>query len=134
MNCRCKTINKKKQDYLARLAELNVEESLGGKHSLSYRILFRPCCDCLDDDFEEVFGTTELSELKTCQYDEAIAFIADWFPPDIVMELSEQMESDFEDYRYRYVEEMPQDRPAYQQLMEDFINAVCSGTERPYED
>lgn len=134
MNCRCNTINKKKQDFISRLAELNIEESLGGKHSLSYRIFFRSCCDFLDDDFEEAFGTTVLSELKTCQYDDAISFITEWFPPAFVMELSEQMESDFEEFRYRYVEEMPQDSPAYQQLMEDFIYAVCSGTERPYED
>lgn len=132
MNCRCKTINKKKQDYISRLAELTIEASLGGKNTLSYRILFPICCESLDDDFEEVFGTTELSELKTCQYDEALAFIVEWFPPDIVMELSVKMEQDFEKFRYRYVEDMPQDSPAYQQLMEDFINAVCSGTERPY--
>lgn len=134
MNCRCKTINKRQQDYLSKIAELSVESCLGGKHSLSYRIFFHPCCEYLDDEFEEIFGTTELSELKTCQYDEALDFIAEWFPPDVVMELSKQMEADFTKYRYRYVEDMPENSPAYQQLMEDFINAVCSGTERPYED
>lgn len=46
--------------------------------------------------------------------------------------LSVKMEQDFEKFRYRYVEDMPQKSPAYKQLMEDFINAVCSGTERPY--
>lgn len=132
MNCRCKTINKKQQDFLARLAELGIEASLGGKNTLSYHILFRPCCENLDSDFEKVFGTTELSELKACRYNDAVEFIAEWFPDDVLMELSVQMEKDFEKFRYRYVEEMPQDSPAYQQLMEDFINAVCSGAERPY--
>lgn len=132
MNCRCKTINKKQQDFLERLAEIGIEACLGGKNSLSYRILFYPCCENLDSDFEKVFGTTELSELKACRYNDAVEFIAEWFPDDVLMELSVQMEKDFEKFRYRYVEEMPQDCPAYQQLMEDFINAVCSGTERPY--
>jgi len=133
MNCRCKTITRK-QDFLGRLAEIGIEACLGGKNSLSYRILFYPCCENLDSDFEKVFGTTELSELKACRYNDAVEFIAEWFPDDVLMELSVQMEKDFEKFRYRYVEEMPQGCPAYQQLMEDFINAICSGTERPYED
>lgn len=66
-NCKCRdTITKKQVDYLGRLAELTVEAALGGKNSLSYRVLFRSCCDNLDDDFEEVFGTTELYELRPC--------------------------------------------------------------------
>ena len=134
MNCRCKTITRKQQDFLGRLAEIGIETCLGGKNSLSYRILFYPCCENLDSDFEKVFGTTELSELKACRYNDAVEFIAEWFPDDVLMELSVQMEKDFEKFRYRYVEEMPQGCPAYQQLMEDFINAICSGTERPYED
>lgn len=132
MNCRCKTITRKQQDFLGRLAEIGIEACLGGKNSLSYRILFYPCCENLDSDFEKVFGTTELSELKACRYNDAVEFIAEWFPDDVLMELSVQMEKDFEKFCYRYVEEMPQDCPAYQQLMEDFINAVCSGAERPY--
>lgn len=134
MNCRCKTITRKQQDFLGRLAEIGIEACLGGKNSLSYRILFYPCCENLDSDFEKVFGTTELSELKACRYNDAVEFIAEWFPDDVLMELSVQMEKDFEKFRYRYVEEMPQGCPAYQQLMEDFINAICSDTERPYED
>lgn len=134
MNCRCKTITRKQQDFLGRLAEIGIEACLGGKNSLSYRILFYSCCENLDSDFEKVFGTTELSELKACRYNDAVEFIAEWFPDDVLMELSVQMEKDFEKFRYRYVEEMPQGCPAYQQLMEDFINAICSGTERPYED
>ena len=36
--------------------------------------------------------------------------------------------------RYKFVEDMPMNSPAYQQLMEDFMYAVCSGSERPCED
>ena len=115
MNCRCKTITRKQQDFLGRLAEIGIEACLGGKNSLSYRILFYPCCENLDSDFEKVFGTTELSELKACRYNDAVEFIAEWFPDDVLMELSVQMEKDFEKFRYRYVEEMPQGCPAYQQ-------------------
>ena len=125
------TITKKQVDYLKRLAELTVEAALGGKHSLSYRVLFRSCCDNLDDDFEEVFGTTELYELRPCQFNDAREFLADWFPGDVVMEVSSDLETAFEEYRYKFVEDMPKDSPAYQQLMEDFIYAVCSGSERP---
>lgn len=50
------TITRKQQDYLARLAELSIEAVLGGKNSLSYRVLFRSCCDDLDDNFEEVLA------------------------------------------------------------------------------
>ena len=128
------TITRKQQDYLARLAELSIEAALGGKNSLSYRVLFRSCCDDLDDNFEEVFGTTELSELRACQFNDAVKVLAEWFPSDIIMEISVDIEADFEKYRYRFVEEMPKDSPAYKQLMEDFMYAVCSGSERPCED
>lgn len=128
------TITKKQVDYLKRLAELTVEAALGGKHSLSYRVLFRSCCDNLDDDFEEVFGTTKLYKLRPCQFDKAVAFLAEWFPDDIIMEVSPELEADFEEFRYKFVEDMPKDSPAYQQLMEDFMYAVCSGSERPCKD
>lgn len=135
MNYRCnQTITKKRQDYLARLAKLSIEAALGGKNSLSYRVLFRSCCDDLDDIFEEVFGTTELSELTACRFNDAVKFLEEWFPSDIIMEISVDIEADFEKYRYRFVEEMPNDSPAYKQLMEDFMYAVCSGSERPCED
>jgi len=128
------TITRKQQDYLARLAELSIEAALGGKNSLSYRVLFRSCCDDLDDNFEEVFGTTELSELRACQFNDAVKFLAEWFPDDIIMEVSSDLETEFEEFRYKFVEDMPKDSPAYQQLMEDFMYAVCSGSERPCED
>lgn len=121
------TITRKQQDYLARLAELSIEAVLGGKNSLSYRVLFRSCCDDLDDNFEEVFGTTELSELRACQFNDAVKFLAEWFPSDIIMEISVDIEADFEKYRYRFVEEMPKDSPAYKQLMEDFERSVNKG-------
>ena len=95
---------------------------------------FRSCCDDLDDNFEEVFGTTELSELRACQFNDAVKFLAEWFPSDIIMEISVDIEADFEKYRYRFVEEMPKDSTAYKQLLEDVMYAVCSGSERPCED
>lgn len=134
-NCKCNdTITKKQVDYLGRLAELTVEAALGGKNSLSYRVLFRSCCDDLDDNFEEVFGTTELSELRACQFNDAVKFLAEWFPDGIIMEVSSDLETEFEEFRYKFVEDMPKDSPAYKQLMEDFMYAVCSGSERPCED
>lgn len=134
MNKICKTITKKQQDFLANLAKLSIEASLGGENTVSFRILFGPCCDSFINDFMIKFGTIHLSEIKCCQYNDAIEFIAEWFPDDILMDISVQLENDFEDFRYRYVEEMPQDSPAYKQLMEDFINAVCSGAEGSDED
>jgi len=131
-NCKCNdTITKKQVDYLGRLAELTVEAALGGKHSLSYRVFSCSCRDYLGDDLEKVFGITELYELRPCQFNEAREFLADWFPDDIVMEVSSDLETAFEEFRYKFVEDMPKDSPAYQQLMEDFIYAVCSGSERP---
>ena len=80
-NCKCRdTITKKQVEYLGRLAELTVEAALGGKNSLSYRVLFRSCCDNLDDDFEEVFGTTELYELKPCSLTRRLLSLRSGFP------------------------------------------------------
>ena len=81
-----------------------------------------------------IFSTTELYELRPCQFDKAVAFLVEWFPDDIIMEVSSDLETEFEEFRYKFVEDMPMDSLAYQQLMEDFMYAVCSGSERPCED
>lgn len=133
MNCKCTTLTKNQQIFLAKLIELGIEACLGGKYTISYRILSGDCRDNFNNDMTEIFGTADFSELKACQYDAALDFISNWFPDDDIMEMSVEMEDSFTEFRYRYVEEMPQDCPAYQQLMEDFIYAVCSGTERPCE-
>lgn len=55
-------------------------------------------------------------------------FIADWFPDDDTMELSILVEDEFQRFIYRYVDNIPKESPAYQQMMEDFMYAVCSGS------
>ena len=84
-----------------------------------------------DIDFYDAFDITSFSKLPSCLFDEAVMFIADWFPDDDTMELSIFVEDEFQRFIYRYVDSIPKESPAYQQMMEDFMYAVCSGAKGP---
>ena len=56
-------------------------------------------------------------------------FAADWYPSNNITAFSKIAEDAFSEYIDRFFEEMPKDSPAYQQLMEDFLDAVCTSSE-----
>lgn len=60
-----------------------------------------------------IFSTTELYELRPCQFDKAVAFLAEWFLNDIIMEVSYDLETEFEEFRYKFVEDMPKNTQLY---------------------
>ena len=126
------TISKEKQDFLRKLEQITIEAALGGKYTISYKLLSVTCKNQLETEFLEEFGTRNFITLDLADYEEAINFLTEWFPEDETMAFSLAMEDALEDYIYRYVEEIPKESPAYQQMMEDYLYAVCSGSERPY--
>ena len=121
------TISKSQQAFLEQLADITIAASLDSPYSISYRMLSDICKKQFDIDFYDAFGITSFSKLPSCLFDEAVMFIADWFPDDDTMELSIFVEDEFQQFIYRYVDNIPKESPAYQQMMEDFMYAVCSG-------
>lgn len=126
------TISKQMQEFLRKLEQLTIEAALDSKFSISYRLLSATCTNQLRTEFKETFDVSSYAELDRCDYEEAVSFLADWFPDDETMASSAALEEGLEDYIYRYVEAIPKECPAYQQMMEDYMYAVCSGSERPY--
>ena len=45
------------------------------------------------------------------------------------VECADDIEEDFSEFRYRYVDELPPESPAYQQMKEDYLDALCSDAE-----
>lgn len=125
-------ISKEMQEFLRKLEQLTVEAALNTKFSISFRLLSATCTNQLRMEFNETFDVSSYAELERADYEEAVNFLADWFPDDEIMASSAALEEGLEDYIYRYVEAIPKESPAYQQMMEDYMYAVCSGSERPY--
>lgn len=129
MKMKCKPVSKSQRKFLKELAEVSIEAALGGAYTVSYRMLSGVCWEEFLNALEYKFGTRKLSKLCTCRYEKAISFITDWFPEDSTMELSCELESAFERFIYRIVDDIPKDSPAYQEIMEGFINAIRTGSE-----
>lgn len=129
MNMKCKPFSKAQCKYVKTLAVTTIEAALGGKYSLSYRMLYEVCKDELLDEIEIEFGTRNVSSLCNCRFNDVVDFIADWFPSDDTMELSCELEDTFAKFIYRIVDDIPKESAAYQEIMEDFINAVCTSSE-----
>ena len=121
------TISKAQQAFLEQLTDITIAAALDSPYSISYRMLSDICKKQFDIDFYDAFDITSFSKLPSCLFDEAVMFIADWFPDDDTMELSIFVEDEFQRFIYRYVDNIPKESPAYQQMMEDFMYAVCSG-------
>ena len=125
-----KTISKKQAIFLERIEVAGIETALGGKNSISYKMLYDLCDYEFSFDFAAAFDVSSYLELPADRFDEAVVFIAEWLPDDVLFALSDLIEELFSEYIDRFFEDMPKNSPAYQQLMEDFINAVCTSSER----
>lgn len=120
------TISKSQQAFLEQLTDITIAAALDSPYSVSYRMLSEICEKQFGIDFYYAFGIDSFAKLPSCLFDEAVMFIADWFPDDDTMELSILVEDEFQRFIYRYVDSIPKESPAYQQMMEDFMYAVCS--------
>lgn len=124
-----KTINKSQTAVLKALARISIDEALGGENTVSYELLSPICAIELNLEFGYTFGLGKIEEIPAANYDDAIEFFIEWTPSEMIREISEEIEEDFADFRFRYVDELPPESPAYQQMKEDYLNALCSDAE-----
>lgn len=129
MSTLCQPITKAQSKYLKELAEITIEAALGGKNTISYRMLADECMALLREEMCEEFGTSQFTKICSCRFMEVVVFLADWFPTDDIMELSCELEEALSRFIYRIVDDIPKNCPAYKEIMEDFINAVCTSSE-----
>ncbi len=123
------TINKSQAAVLKALARINIDEALGGENTASYELLSPICAIEMSLELGYTFGVSKIENIPSGRFDDAIEFFIGWTPSEMVGEISDEIEEDFADFRFRYVDELPPESPAYQQMKEDYLNALCSDAE-----
>ena len=125
-----KTINKSQAAVLMALARISIDEALGGENTVSYELLSPICKIEMSLELGYSFGVGKIENIPADDFDDAIDFLLEWEPSVMLREVSDEIEEDFAEFRYRYVDELPPESPAYQQMKEDYLNALCSDAER----
>ena len=125
-----KTINKSQAAVLKALARISIDEALGGENTVSYELLSPICKIEMSLELGYNFGVGKIENISAADFDDAIDFLLEWEPSVMLREVSDEIEEDFAEFRYRYVDELPPESPAYQQMKEDYLNALCSDAER----
>ena len=125
-----KTINKSQAAVLKALARISIDEALGGENTVSYELLSPICKIEMSLELGYSFGVGKIENIPADDFDDAIDFLLEWEPSVMLREVSDEIEEDFAEFRYRYVDELPPDSPAYKQMKEDYLNALCSDAER----
>ena len=124
-----KTINKSQAAVLKALARISIDEALGGENTVSYELLSPICKIEMSFELGYSFGAGKIENIPAADFDDAIDFLLEWEPSVMLREVSDEIEEDFAEFRYRYVDELPPESPAYQQMKEDYLDALCSDAE-----
>lgn len=99
-----------------------IKKHLGGENSISFRML----ADLYDEELNNAlcnkFNVKSDVEIPTEKVIDAVFFILNFKPSEELAELSEYHEEEFQKYLYRFVENMPKDSIAYQQLINRYMD------------
>lgn len=125
----CRPISKKECMVIEGITDASIEAILGSKYTISYRMLADTVREELFDKIEEAFGTRKITSICKCRYNEILDFIIEWFPNDDIMKLSCELEEALSNFIYHFADNIPKESSAYQEIMEDFINALCTSSE-----
>ena len=107
-----KTINKSQAAVLMALARISIDEALGGENTVSYELLSPICKIEMSLELGYSFGAGKIENIPADDFDDAIDFLLEWEPSVMLREVSDEIEEDFAEFRYRYVDELPPESPA----------------------
>jgi len=100
-----------------------IKNNLGGEHSLSFQMF----ADIFDEEINTAvcnkFNVTDTADIPKDSVIEAILFVLNIKPSEDIIQSSKEYENEFQEYIYHFVEDMPKDTLAYQQLIIDFISS-----------
>jgi len=106
-----------------RTAYTTIKNNLGGEHSLSFHMF----ADIFDEEINTAvcnkFNVTDTADIPKDSVIEAILFILSIKPSEDIIQSSKEYENEFQEYIYHFVEDMPKDSLAYQQLISDFLSS-----------
>ncbi len=106
-----------------RTAYTTIKNNLRGEHGLSFQMF----ADTFDEEINTAvcnkFNVTETADIPKDSVIDAILFVLNIKPSEDIIQSSKEYENEFQEYIYHFVEDMPKDTLAYQQLITDFISS-----------
>ena len=115
-------------EIIDRTAYTTIKNNLGGENSLSFRLL----SDVFDEEINTAvcneFDVTDTDKIPKDSVIEAILFVLNVKPSEGIIQLSKEHEKEFQEFVYHFVEDMPKDTLAYQQLVSDYIANLPDST------
>ncbi|MCI1269585.1 MAG: hypothetical protein LKG21_06770 [Ruminococcus sp.] len=105
-----------------------IKNNLGGENSLSFRLLSDAFSEKINTAVCNEFGVTDTANIPKESVIEAIIFVLSVKPSEDIIQLSKKFENEFQEFIYHFVEDMPKDTPAYQQLINDYIANLPDST------
>lgn len=110
-------------EIIDRTAYTTIKNNLGGEHSLSFHMF----ADVFNEEIETAvcnkYNVTDTADIPKDSVIEAILFILSIKPSEEIIQTSKEFENEFQEYIYHFVEDMPKDSLAYQQLISDFLSS-----------
>jgi len=115
-------------EIIDRTVYTTIKNNLGGENSLSFRLL----SDVFDEEINTAvcneFDVTDTANIPKDSVIEAILFVLNVKPSEGIIQLSKEHEKEFQEFVYHFVEDMPKDTLAYQQLISDYIAYLPDST------
>ncbi len=110
-------------EIIDRTAYTTLKNNLGGEHSLSFHMF----ADAFDEEIDTAvcnkYNVTDTADIPKNSVIDAILFVLNIKPSEEIIQLSKEYENKFQEYIYHFVEDMPKDTLAYQQLISDFLSS-----------
>ena len=115
-------------EIIDRTAYTTIKNNLGGEHSLSFHMFAELFDEEINTAVCNEFDVTDIENISKDSVIEAILFILKVKPSADIIQLSKEYEKEFQEFVYHFVEDMPKDTLAYQQLISDYIAYLPDST------
>jgi len=115
-------------EIIDRTAYTTIKNNLGGEHSLSFHMFAELFDEEINTAVCNEFDVTDIENISKDSVIEAILFILKVKPSADIIQLSKEHEKEFQEFVYHFVEDMPKDTLAYQQLISDYIAYLPDST------
>lgn len=130
-------ISYEEQKILKAVAKEVITDIFGNRNTAAFRIVGQSAYSQLWGDFRSHFTVNSYRCTPKCRFNEAVAFIEEWEPSMELLDDANEADDAFQSYLSRYFDDYDNDNyeqlvAEYPVIMEDFINAIRSSSERPY--
>lgn len=130
-------ISYEEQKMLKAIAKEVITDIFGNGNTATFRIVGQSAYSQLWGDFRSHFTVNSYRCTPKYRFYEALVFIEEWEPSMELLDEANEADDAFQRYLSRYFDDYDNDNyeqlvAEYPVIMEDFINAIRSSSERPY--